>query len=209
MKEFIVLCSLCLVSSARAGSRSAGTGAGAITIPADALNAGGGNSGGGTGGSAVTLYASVGGIAGTVSVAAPATSVMQGYIPQILPPPLKGYELWASQNIAPGQASDFGGDADRDGIPNGVAYALGGAGIAFDNTALRFRITYPASIPPDVNLYLERSLTLAPGSWSTIVSWVDGAAPVAGSGVEILTRIRDTILSSAPKAYYRYRAVRR
>ena len=79
---------LLALSPAEAGSRSGGTGAGAVTIPADTLSSGGGTSTAGSGASATTITTSVGGVIGTVTAASPATTNQQGYIPQILPIPI-------------------------------------------------------------------------------------------------------------------------
>ena len=99
--------------SAHAGSRSGGTGATAVSIPADTISSGGGRSIAGSGASAVTVTASMGGVIGTVT-AAPATTVQQGYIPQILPPRL--YEIWAAANIPAGRDATFTGDWNGDGL---------------------------------------------------------------------------------------------
>lgn len=207
MNARILLFALCFAPQAFAGNRSGGSGAAAVTIPADIVSSGGGASVAGAGASAVNVMASLGGIGGTVVVAG--TSNQQGYIPQIVPASITGFALWASQNIPSGQDATFNGDANRDGISNGVAYALGSTVLDFDATGQRFRIEYPQSVPADVDLFLERSLNLTNANWVTIVSWVSGAAPAPAAGIELQGRVRDPIRITEPRAYYRYRAVKR
>ena len=209
MKISVILLSLAASLPALAGTRGGGSGAGAVLIPADSIHSGGGTGTGGSGSAAVVNLSSFGGIAGTVTAVTPATANRQGWIPQILPPPLTGYDLWASQNIPAGRPAGFDADADGDGMSNGLEYAFGSTVLDFDSTLQRFRIEYPATVPSDVDLYLERSLTLAPGSWLVIVSWLNGAAPVAAAGIELQARVRDPIRITEPRAYYRYRAVKR
>lgn len=60
-----------------------------------------------------------------------------------------------------------------------------------------------------MNIYLERNadLTATPG-WAAIGSWVNGASPVFVSGVTLAGgEVRETF--TGPRAYYRYRAVKR
>ena len=66
----------------------------------------------------------------------------------------------------------------------------------------------PPAIPADVDLYLERSTTLAAAGWTPIVSWVNAAAPTFASDVSLISgEVRDT--TTAPRALYRYRVVLR
>ena len=113
-----------------------------------------------------------------------------------------GYAYWASINIPSGQNATFTGDWNGDGISNGISYIFGTAITSFSSPG---GITAPPSTPGDVDLYLERSTTLASGSWTPIASWVKGDAPIFASGVTLLSgTVRDTF--SGPRAYYRYRA---
>lgn len=203
---------LLALSPAQAGSRSGGSGAAAVTIPADTLSSGGGTSSAGSGASAVTVTASMGGVIGTVVAASPATRNQQGYIPQILPAPgPSGYDLWASQNIPAGRDATFTGDWNGDGVSNAVAYVFG-------NTRIEpvggqpegvGRIPVPPSIPADVIVDLELS-ELSLSNWVQIVRWENGNAPVFE--YPTLTSITggyvvDTF-NSRP-FFYRYRITRR
>lgn len=193
-----------LLPAAQAGERSGGSpGATAVKIPADTLSSGGGTSRAGSGASAVTVTASMGGVIGTVSLAA--TSNQQGFIPQILPPRL--YEIWAAANIPAGRDATFTGDWNRDGILNGVAYVFGNTPVSPTGKG---KIPVPPSIPADVNVYLDRSSTLV--TWALDrVRWVNGAAPVFVSGnfSIVAGEVVDTSTIAGGKAFYRYRVVRR
>lgn len=190
---------------AHAGERNGGDpGATAVKIPADTLSSGGGTSRAGSGANAITVTASMGGIIATVA-AAPATSVQQGYIPQILPPRL--YDIWASQNIPPGQDATFTGDWNGDGIINGVAYLFGNTPVS---TSGKGRITAPSLIPPDVDIYLDRSSNLE--TWALArVRWVNGAPPtfVSPNFTIVAGEVVDTSTIVGGKAFYRYRVVQR
>ena len=121
-------------------------------------------------------------------------------------PLLTGYATWAATNIPGGQDATFPGDWNKDGIPNGVQYVFGTTRL---NPTGRGSVFAPPAIPADVDVYLDRStnLTASPG-WAPVASWVNAAAPVFASGVTLVTgEIRDTI--AAPRAFYRYRVVKR
>lgn len=193
---------------AQAGERSGGSpGATAVKIPADTLSSGGGISRAGFGASAITVTASMGGIA-TIA-AAPATSVQQGYIPQILPPRL--YDIWASQNIPPGQDATFTGDWNGDGVPNAVAYVFG-------NTRIEpvggqppgvSKLPAPPSIPADVNVYLEWS-GYSLSFWERSILWENGNAPVFSyPDLTIITGGYVVGTVNIDRLFYRYRITQR
>lgn len=116
-----------------------------------------------------------------------------------------GYPRWAAINIPPGKDNSFEGDANGDGVPNGLNYVFGTIPPILIGPGL---LIAPGSIPPDVDLYLERSTTLAAGSWLAGASWVNGLPPVFAPGFEIVgASVFDGDFS--PAAFYRYRAVRR
>ena len=194
-----------------AGSSSGGTGAGAVVIPADTLSSGGGISSAGSGASTIVVTASMGGVIGASTAASPVFTNRQGYIPQILPVSLSGYDLWAAQNIPAGRDASFTGDWNRDGVSNAVDYVFGTTRIQpvggqVQGTA---RIPAPPSIPADVNVFLESSeLTL--GNWQAIVSWVGGAPPVyAFPAFTSLTGGQIVDSGNNSPFFYRYRITRR
>ena len=158
----------------------------------------------GSGANAVT--ASMGGIIGTVTAASPATNNQQGFIPQILPPRL--YEIWAAANIPAGRDATFTGDWNGDGIINGVAYVFGNTPVT---TSGKGRITAPASIPADVDVYLDYSASLVNWEGPGIVRWVNGAPPqFIDNSVSIVgNEVVDTFVPAGGKAFYRYRVVHR
>ncbi len=118
---------------------------------------------------------------------------------------LSGYAAWASANIPAGKDSTFGGDWNVDGIMNGASYVFRTTKVI---TPGKGRITAPASIPTDVNVYLDRSVSMSTGAWTPVASWVNGAAPVLVSGVTIVSgEVRDTF--AVRKVFYRYRVVKR
>ncbi len=193
--------------AAQAGSRSGGSGTAAVTIPADTLSSGGGASSGGSGANAVAVTASMGGIIGTVTAATPAVTNKQGYIPQIQPTSLTGFDLWASINIPAGSDATFTGDWNGDGILNGVAYVFGNTSVSPTGVG---RIPVPPLIPADVDVFLDRSTTLA--TWALArVSWVNGAPPtfVSGNFTIVGGEVVDASNLAGGRAFYRYRVVKR
>lgn len=103
---------------------------------------------------------------------------------QVFPPGGGGYADWATDNGIDGEP--FGGDFDKDGIVNGVEYALGlnptipspAAGALAGDT-----ITFPkgddAIANADVTWIIETSNTLEPGSWTTEATQSAGDATAA------------------------------
>ncbi len=195
--------------AAQAGERSGGApGPTAVKIPADTLSSGGGTSRFGSGANAVTVTASLGGVIGTVT-AAPATTVQQGYIPQILPPRL--YEIWAAANIPAGRDRTFTGDWNGDGIINGIAYVFGNTRIepVGGQAPGTGKIPAPPSIPADMNVYLEWS-EQSLSAWEQTVSWVGGNDPVfAYPGYTSIAGGYVVDTGSNGSFFYRYRVVRR
>ncbi len=203
---------LLALTTAQAGSRTGGSGATAVTIPADTLSSGGGTSSAGSGVGAITVTASMGGVIGTVTAASPAPSNQQGYIPQILPPPgPSGYDLWASTNIPAGGDATFTGDWNGDGVSNAVAYVFGNTRIepVGGQPSGTGKIPAPPAIPADVNVYLElsgQSLFV----WEQIVRWENGNAPVFK--YPSLTSITGGCVVDTGNGrpfFYRYRITRR
>lgn len=195
--------------AARAGERSGGgTGATAVKIPADTISGGGGRSTAGSGASAVTITASMGGIIGNIT-AAPATTVQQGYIPQILPPRL--YEIWVAANIPAGRDAAFTGDWNGDGVPNAIAYVFGNTRIepVGGQAPGQSKIPAPPAIPADVDVFLEWSQQSL-SDWVPTVSWVGGNAPVFEyPGFTSIAGGYVLETGSSGSFFYRYRVVRR
>jgi autotransporter-associated beta strand protein len=97
------------------------------------------------------------------------------------PAPSGSYASWATDNGIPGQP--FGGDFDKDGISNGVEYALGKnptassqpPGVLTGNT-ITFTKGSAAITNADVSWVIETSTTLAAGSWTAEVTQLPGNA---------------------------------
>ena len=203
---------LLALTTAQAGSRSGGSGATAVTIPADTISSGGGLSAAGSGAGAVTVTASMGGVIGTVTAASPSATNQQGYIPQILPAPgPSGYDLWALQNIAAGKDATFTGDWNGDGVSNAIAYVFGNTRIqpVGGQPSGTGKVPVPPSVPADVNVYLELS---APSlsAWEQIVRWENGNAPVFQyPGLTSITGGYVVDTDNSRPFFYRYRITRR
>lgn len=92
-----------------------------------------------------------------------------------------GYATWANANGIPGQP--FGDDFDKDGISNGVEYALGKnptvssqpPGVLLGDT-ITFTKGGDAITNGDVSWVIETSTTLATGSWTAEVTQPPGNA---------------------------------
>ena len=118
---------------------------------------------------------------------------------------VNGYAQFANSSVTPGLNTAFSSVANPSRLPNGVVYALGTTPM---NPTGKGKFLAPPTIPADVDVYLDRSPTLAAATWTPIASWVNGAAPVFASGVTLVSgEIRDTF--AGPKAFYRYRVVQR
>ncbi len=107
----------------------------------------------------------------------------------------------------------FDFDYDRDGIPNGVEYALGtnpaasNGGLAnaprYENNSFTFLLKSP--LPTDLALVIQASDTLEGNSWTMIATRPAGGAwsgPVTQTSVGAFTRI-DLSESPRPRRFYR------
>ena len=207
MKPAPILCACAaLAAPAFAGSSTGGSGTGSVTIPADTIAQGGGSSSAGSGASAVVITSSVGVIGGTIT--AGTVSNQQGYIPQILPPPvppLTGYALWASQSIPPGRDATFSGDWNGDGILNGIAYVFGSTHLSVTRKG---RIPVPPVTPTDVDIFLDKSTDLQ--DWNLgRARWLGGAAPTFANNSFSIAGGEVLDSNNPAKAFYRYRVVQR
>ena len=90
------------------------------------------------------------------------------------------FTSWEAARLSLGEIDDPffggpGGDADSDGKPNLIEYALGtppnqsdNVGVSISQTGSTFAITYPRlKAATDVTLHAYRSIDLSPNSWTT------------------------------------------
>lgn len=102
-----------------------------------------------------------------------------------------GYAEWAAANIPVGLDASFNGDANGDGIPNGLVYVFGESGVkAF---GARMLTAPPEPVPFDVDLTLFYSTDLE--------NWME-----LSNGFTIENGIL-TDLSTDPTRFYRYEAI--
>lgn len=112
---------------------------------------------------------------------------------------LTGYPAWAVENIAPGLDASFHGDADGDGLANGLQYVLGSGGIEALGAGLM--TAPPAAVPSDVRLILDFSDDLL--SWSLALEYVGGVQTFTHPDFSIINHvvIHNT---TEPRTFYRY-----
>lgn len=115
-------------------------------------------------------------------------------------PPGGGYAAWAAANIAPGLDASFDGDANQDGMANGLVYVFGEAGVEILGKGVL--LAPPTIIPGDVILELEASTALR--NWSTVLRYQDGVQTLIHPDLSIIgDRLTDS--GSAIQRFYRYR----
>jgi len=96
------------------------------------------------------------------------------------------YARWVAANVLPGQDTNFYADADNNGTPNGLEFALGSPSIRIfqseegDPQGTR-RILAPQIFPAGELISLQRSTDLR--NWNSIVTW---NTPVSG-GTTVIT----------------------
>jgi hypothetical protein len=112
-----------------------------------------------------------------------------------------GYSDWAAINIAPGLDDSFGGDANNDGLANGLVYIFGEAGVQLFGAGV---LTAPPPVVPiDVKLTLETSTSLQ--HWTRILVYEAGVQTLVVQGLTIDAGIL-TYPGTGPNRFYRYRA---
>lgn len=137
-----------------------------LAIGAYTVDGGGGTSSGGS--FAVT------GTIGQPDAAPPATggvfSLAGGFWPAAGTSSPSGYAAWAEANLPAGADHSFAGDANHDGIANGLHYAFGSTEVRVTGPG---QSTAPAGpVPDDVELYWESSADLV--DWLDVARWVGG-----------------------------------
>jgi len=113
---------------------------------------------------------------------------------------VRDYATWAATNIAPGLDASFEGDANNDGIANGLVYVFGNNYTRLFGPGI---LTAPPTIvPDDVNLVLESSINLL--SWNPILEYTGGVQTFVDPDVAIADGMV-THTGGGPTRFYRYR----
>ena len=139
-----------------------------LTIDRYTADAGGGASSGG----GYTLVGTIGQAEASAPIGAGVSDLTGGFWGGIASrPALEGYAAWAAANIPPAQDSSFGGDANHDGFPNGLAYTFGAdAPGQLLEGGLR---APPGNVPADVILTLQISPDLQ--NWERVLEYANGS----------------------------------
>lgn len=148
-----------------------------LAIPTHTIDAGGGKSSGGT----LELTGTIGQPDASPAVSGGALSITGGFWGANTNPYAGAYEAWAALNITPGHDASFGGDADLDGIPNGLVYVFGPTGAELAGKGIL--TAPPANIPGDVILTLEASEDLV--TWTPVLEYTAGAQTLIDAALSI------------------------
>ncbi|MEZ5302715.1 MAG: hypothetical protein R3F11_19070 [Verrucomicrobiales bacterium] len=115
-----------------------------------------------------------------------------------------GYADWADANLPAGSDKSFGGDANNDGIPNGVHYAFGDTEVKQLGAG---KATAPAGpVPADVILRWQFGSDLT--GWETIAKWEGGVfSTLVPDEVSVSGGvITDTYRDPSGRGFYRWEA---
>lgn len=112
------------------------------------------------------------------------------------------YAAWAEENLPAGSDRSFTGDANGDGVPNGVHYAFAGTSPMLDGSQSS---TAPETVPPGVILRWSVSEDL--DDWGVLARWEDGSLTFTATLVEFDNGvIRDSADYDSGRAFYRWEA---
>lgn len=163
------------------------------------LDSGGGTSTGG----AYSLSGTMGQSDASAPSQAGTVSLGGGFWKQFQASLLEGYAAWAAMNVGAGMDASFNGDADGDGLPNGLHYIFGGDGIRMEGA--KAITAPPLPVPSDVRLLLRRSTNLM--TWDDILEYENGVQVFRWTDLQPTADGKSfTDLSGIHKAFYRYEA---
>ena len=113
------------------------------------------------------------------------------------------YAAWAEANLPAGSDRSFDGDANQDGVPNGLVYIFGDEGAAL--LAKGVITAPPANLPGDIDLVLEASDDVL--SWETILEFTSGVQTFIDPLLAIADgEITDSAGTGAVRRFYQFRA---
>ena len=121
-----------------------------------------------------------------------------GWVDRVLVSP-PGFATWVAENVPEGQDASFDGDANRNGIPNGLEYAYDGMTIEYPEPGVVTAPPEPSK--PDILLRWQSSADLL--EWETEVRWNRGNPPSISGPVVI----EDGFLrrsSDEPTTFFRF-----
>ncbi len=169
-----------------------------FTIPSWTADAGGGTSSGG----AFTLTGTIGQPETNANAATGGNFALTGGFWGPEASTTGGYATWAAANITGGQDASFAGDANGDGIPNGIAYVFDGQPVLSLGLGA---LTTPAAVPPDVVLHFTYSVDMA--DWEPRATWANSILSILSNDVSVVNDlITDTARGPEGQGYWRYEA---
>jgi len=180
-----------LILTAAAALMLAGHANAQFSISSFTIDGGGGKSSGGT--------FSLTGTVGQAEASAPSTGSSFSLAGGFWGLEIGGFAAWADMNIPAGQDRSFTGDADGDGISNGLQYAFGNVKGEILRPGVLEAPTEP--VPGDVRLILQGSFQLA--SWESLLRWEYGTRLILTPELSIVDgEVRDSLV--ADKYFYRW-----
>lgn len=171
-----------------------------FAIPSYTIDAGGGTSGGG----GFKLTGTIGQPDASAVSSGGNFKVSGGFWAANTNPYSGSYAAWAAANIPAGLDRSFDGDADQDGVPNGLVYIFGDGGAEL--LAKGVLTAPPTTLPGDVDLVLESSIDLL--LWDPVLEITAGIQTLLDPDFSILDgEITDS--SAGVRNFYQYRATLR
>jgi len=168
-----------------------------FAIPTYTIDSGGGTSSGGS----FSLTGTIGQADASDASSGGAFAVSGGFWAANTNPYSGSYQAWAAANLPAGADHSFDGDADLDGVSNGVAYIFGADGVELIGEGVL--TAPPVILPGDVDLVLESSTDLL--AWDPVLEFTSGIQTMLDPDFSIAGgEITDT--SAGVRTFYRYRA---
>lgn len=171
-----------------------------LAIPTHTADGGGGTSSGGT----FTLHGTTGQPDAAPTLIGGNFTLTGGFWGGTTSSPGTTYANWAATNLPAGANLSFEGDANLDGISNGLVYVFGQDGAElFDRGILT---APPASLPADIDLALHVSADMT--TWTPVLEITAGTITHLDPSLEIVDgQITHADLGS--RNFYQYRVTLR
>ncbi len=169
-----------------------------FAVSSHTIDGGGGTSAGGE----FSLQGSIGQPDASMPATGGIFAVTGGFWAAHTNPYSGAYAAWAAANIPAGLDASFEGDANSDGIANGLVYVFGDQGVQMIGRGLL--TGPPMAVPGDIDLDLFSSTDLV--AWTQVLSYTAGVQTMIDPALTITNgEIADA--DTAARKFYQYRLV--
>jgi hypothetical protein len=116
-----------------------------------------------------------------------------------------GYATWAAANISGGQDASFAGDANGNGLPNGIEYIFESQAILSPELGA---LSAPVNVPSDVILHFSYSIDME--NWEPRAKWENSILSILASPANDIS-VTNTLITDAKRGpeglgFWRYEA---